>query len=436
MEKSSNVWMDEGELSSWREQRGLGAPGAKDAPKIAAAPKRMTVSRLNLMLLEAAGSGNLEMARQALADGALPNARARANPGDTAFTLAIEAGHDALALELLRAGSWPAPSRWSVAPSNDFDLAAAAGTFTDQAREPLAQKAMQLCSAHAKDFGVFKSMRDWCAPNLPDSRLVGMAMAQDRYDLAMKGVRLGVEMSSDAWRHAEGRMQWRYSGVKDHAHRKDVLDLLATPSAVATMTLVMCESFYRCVVLGDDAELALALLDAGLRPNKKWEIAIKYSYKNQDSDPKLPLLALAAGLDRPGLFELFKACPPVMESARGEAISPEKLLSISIGRLMELRELGVDIEGRDAQGRGLPHLWAHYDSEPRDGWATLAKKAPSLFEMKNGQGRTGADLMAAKLVGGTKDEFLASLSRIETREIKKELGAKPKKVVAPVRVRL
>lgn len=440
MDKNNDMRMDEAELASWRSLRGvagsarMGSLGLGGAP--AAAPKKMTPNKLNLMLLDAAGRGDVEMARQALAEGAMPNARLRASPGDTPFALAIEAGHDALAVELLRAGSWPAPSRWSRPASKAFDEAAAAGSFDSAARAGMAIQAMRMLASHAKDFGVFRLARDWCDPAKTDSDLVGMAMEQDSYDLAMRGLRMGVPMTSKAWRLAEERMRWRYAGIKDHPRRKEVLEMLAHPGAIATITGAMCESLYRCVVLGDDAELAVALLDGGLRPNKEWSVSIKPPRHKPSEEPKIPMVALAAAMERPELFEFFKGCPPAMAAAKRSAPSPEKLRDVPIGRLMELREAGVDIEGIDEKGRSLPHLWAQQDRDPRGGWATLSKKVPRLFDMKDEAGMTGADLMAAKLLGAQKDEFLASLSRIESREISRELGPKNNKAAAPARQRL
>jgi hypothetical protein len=433
----NEMWMDESEQASWRAYRGLGDEVATPETAIKkAATQKLTVNKLNLMLLDAAANGNMDMAIQAMADGAKPNARARANPGDTPFTLAVERGHDKMALMLLKAGSWPAPSRWSAAPSGEFDSAAAAGVFSEPARAELAAKALSLFANYGKDFSVFKQVRDWCSPRLDDTALLALAISQDRYDLALKGTKIGALMTAEVWSKGIDRLQWRYSGIKDHPHNKDLVELATSPSTNQTITTGIVEGLYRAAIVGDDPELALALLDAGLRPNKKWVISKRPSYGRSDEKIEEPLLTMAAALDRPQLFDLFKKCPPALAAACSEPALPQQLIHVPIGRLMELRDIGVDIEGADKDGNALPHLWAKLDREPRDGWATLAKKVPSLFSKRDAQGRCASDVMASKLSGQEKDEFLASLSRIESREIKSELGPKSKKMAPPVRSRL
>lgn len=171
----------------------------------------------------------------------------------------------------------------------------------------------------------------------------------------------------------------------------------------------------------------VALLSAGLRPGPDWSVRMVWTEKEgwrERAHAQRGSLLLAAAISPwgRGAFDALKAFAPAVEAAAATKPPPRALAQAAVGKLMELKELGVDISGRDEVG-GVAHWWAKLDEKPRDGWAMLAAKAPEVFEMANSRGEAAATVMAAKLAGSDRDAFLASVSKIEGREIRREVKA-------------
>jgi hypothetical protein len=236
-----------------------------------------------------------------------------------------------------------------------------------------------------------------------------------------------------AWEAFAHRHEDAPSGIKRHEGRSAILALLADENSSKTCGESAARKMFKIAVDGEDSELMLALLDARLRPGADWKISRGgHSYYDaQNGVPRLVGLGLACAMAKGAdLFGLVKSCAPAIAAAKRAKEHPALLAKCQIARLMELFDLGVPIDGLDSSGRSLSHLWAETDYDPRDGWATLARKAPEVYGMRDRQGRLGQDLMSEKLAGRRggeqlKDAFLSSLAKIEQREIKREVG-KPK----------
>lgn len=436
---SNEKWMSDDEWASWMGDRVAAAPVVVP---VVVKKKKATQNQLNLALLEFCSSGNYDSAMGVIEEGANVNARTRANPGDSALTLAIEAGHENLALELIRRGAFCAPSRWhrSSSDSDDFDKSASSGLFNRVQKEKLGEVAVRLFIQSGSTWQALVTGRDLCVPSQSNDALLAQAFRADRFDLALQAAKAGVPMSANVWNEAEKTFEHRYSGLKDHRRRKEFFELISERGRIESMSVSVVKKLYRSAFDGDDAELMKALLDARLRPGADWSVDKRLNYydKQQNSVEimRRSIVWEAAKLASPEMLRLLKSCAPAMAAARTQKEAPESMELCPIGRVMELMESGVPIDAVSSDGDGLAHIWAKRDREPRDGWATLARKAPEVFSMKNKAGRCGHELMAEKLNGEQKDEFLAALSRIETREIKRDVAPMKQKAGAPKPKRL
>lgn len=433
--KSIDQWMSDEEWASWSVSRGMGHSAVTKN-----AIKKPSLTRLNLTLLDCCAKGSADGALAALDQGANPNARARSSPGESALVFAIQGGHDELALEIMKRGGWPAPSRWGSSDVNSsFDKASLGGGFSETERKNLGIQALGLFTDNAKSWGLLKKARDWACPAMPDKGLLGLAFKNERFDLALEAGSSGVFVDALAWECLENMLGgYRRTGFKEHRLRKDFIALLAESRSVAKMGLDESKILFRAAIEGEDSELLLALLDARLRPGPDWTVRKRDETWREsahgESDKTRSLLWSVSKLQNPDLLEVLRRCAPAVDAAKARQESPWSMSESSIGRVMELHEMGVPIDGRDEDGNGLAHCWAKIDREPRDGWATLARKAPGVFAMLDAQGRAGYERMAEKLDGEFKDVFLAALSRIESRDIKREVApAKKKKDEAKAR---
>jgi hypothetical protein len=438
---SDDKWMSEEEWGSWMGARvkpePVDAPGGKK--------KKATQSQLNLALLEFSIAGNYESAMAVIEEGANVNARTRANPGDSVLSLAIRSGHENLALELIRRGAYCAP-RWhrSSDDSADFDKSAASGKFSSAQKEHLGAVAVKLFIQNGSTWQALVSVRDLCMPSKSNEELLAQAFKADRFDLALQAAKSGVTMSENVWSQADQTFEHRYLGLKDHRQRKEFLELISDRSRIEEMTVSVVKKLYRSAIDGEDVVLMKALLDARLRPGADWSVDSRVNYYDNSQDSKekdskeknrRSIVWSAAKLAAPEMLRLLKSCAPAMAAARRQKEPPESMELVPIGRVMELMEAGIPIDGVNENGEGLAHIWAK-DREPRDGWATLARKAPEVFAIKNKAGRCGHELMAEKLRNDVKDDFLAALSRIETREIKRDVAPLKGKVEVPKPKRL
>lgn len=441
----AGIWMDKEERQAWASRsaaKQVEGPGARPGPAAgvkASEPKKRSPAKLALALLNAAEFGDAKEAMLALDEGAFINCRARTSPGYTPFILAITRGHDDLAVRLLTLGGWPLPDNATLDQdaSARFNEGAKDGSFSATELAQLRARAIGLLARHAKSWSAMAAGRDACgaAKEWPDEKVLGLCFRRARFDLGLQAAKAGVEVSESCWDGSAAHGCWDFAG---RAHRGELLGLLATPAFCARMTVGMCESLFSSAVRLDDLELFGALLDAGLRPSADWTIP-KLRYFQPGIQPaklRSGLLVLAAERERPSLLQAVKACAPAVEAAKRHPEPALSLATLGISRLLELRDLGVRLDVVDEEGLGIAHLWARADSEPRDGWASLARKAPEVFDLRDRSGQTGAEAMTKKLQGAAKDSFLASLSRIEVREITRELGNSTKAATPAARKRL
>ena len=442
------IWMDEGEARSWREGKAAleASRAAKTDPKSA---KKPTAHKLNLALLEACSAGEARDAMKLLELGAQINCRARGRPGNTPFSTAVQAGHDELALDLLRKGGLPAPPMGyggeDAQKVKQFEVERDAGAFSSAMRRELSARAVDLMVQHASSWRSVAMARDelpLARTTRPDAAIMGACMAWRRYDLVLEGVESGVPASLAHWREAKKSSGFKYGDTLEIEHRAGLLGLLRVPAAAASMDGALCADLFDAAARCEDAELLETLLDAGMRPNALWSVHVEGSRRawsvqaeHKAADTQTLLVAVAAG-DSAACFDLVKSCPPAVAAARAQPQTPGTLARVPVGRLLDMGEWGVPIGALDAKGHNVTHLWALIDREPRSGWASVGARAPELFEAKDKGGKTGYQRMADKLTGKAQDEFLSSLARVEKREIRKEIGASAPLPSAQKRTRL
>lgn len=423
--------MDPSERKAWRQasQSGAGQAG----PKVRAAMSP-SAHRLGQMLLTACSLGSLTGAKEALAAGANPNARIRPMSGSSAFGVAIERGHGSVALAVLLAGGWSAPTRYDRAGSDKFDKAVAEGKFDPAHKSELSAGAlMQLCS-RLGSWNELAKARAWCDPKMPDGDLIGLAMLSARFDLAKLGLEAtGAMISAASWNQLGNKLGDGQSVIDAAAPvaGDQFAAMLAEPGAVDLMGMTAAKAAYLVAIETGSVKMMRALLDAGVRPGPDWIIDKRQSWRQHyDKEAKSSASLLwRAAASSAEIYALAKQCPPIVEAAKRSAADPAIMADVAIGRVLELAELGLAIDGRDAKGRGIAHVWAALDRSPRDGWTSLAKKHPVVCDMLDASGRTGRQAMAEKLQGEAKDAFLAAFARHETREIEREM--EPKKKDAP-----
>lgn len=440
---NSDVWMSPEELEAWRKNR-QAQREPKNSVTLASdngtvVVKKRSPNQLALALLGAAETGNVNVAMEAVRDGAVVNCRARAQPMNSPLTLALTHGHDELGLALMLAGAWPAPPRYHYNKERDkvshaFDESVKKGFSKDEVKE-LGLEAMNLFIKHGKSWDIMRSARDHAAPTMSDETLMGHLSQKMRHDVLLLAVKAGFPMTKKVWSQSLGSGLWRGWNLKNYAHFKALLELIANPISSQELSAELVERMFSCVINHDNSELLLVLLDRGLRPSKDWSIEAQWhNGAPKDDLARTSLLTAAASLERSDLFDLIKSHPMLIDACKNLPESPWSLAKLSVSRLLEVRDLGVDIGGSDSLGRSLMHVWAMVDYEPRDGWASMAHKAPEIFDARDTRGRQGASLMAEKLKGEAKDSFLAAISRIEVREIKKDIGKpQPKAAAAPSR---
>lgn len=433
---SKEIWMSQAEQSSWHESKAAleALRLIKSDPKTG---KKLSLHQLNLALIEACTEGNLREALRLLDQGAQVNCRARSHPGNTPLACAIKSGHDELALEILRVGGLPPPESGYggdfLKKSKQFDAERANGEFTTDMRRELSGQTLALMIEYAKSWHTLTTARN----ELPlmrkvwtDQVAMRACMKVRRYDLALEGFKAGVEVSGEGWHEAHLLMNWKYMNTHEIKHRDGLLGLLATPGACAKMDAEMCSAFFDSCVRCQDAELLEALMDAGLRPDANWLVNVpesrSYRHTPKEQKPSIvqPLLVATAALDTPALFDLVRSCPAAVNAAKvNMAQTPATLARVPVGRLLDLSELGIAIDACDKNKRNVTHLWALIDSEARSGWASVGARIPKLFEALDEDGKSGYQKMSDKLQGKKQHDFMASISRVEMREIRKEIGA-------------
>ena len=402
--------------------------------------------KLGKAMLQAVVKRDQDLALSLLESGAAVNVRDA--EGDSVLELALkqcgQGGdmHD-LCAELIERGAFVAPAKYSG------DVA----EFTEAANKckPLEGEILSTCigltrSALLENSGRWSLIRDGLkkiSPQASDEKTILAELGRAwRFGILRQAAAEGSAIPRQALQAAAERLKWTntYGGkptMFNSAEGKEFALLIKEPSVTEAFDAKSAKIFFSAAAWESDATAILAMLDAGLRPGPDWMGCFEYqqadganTWRTHVVTIDAPLLALAAAspLGR-SAFEALKAFPPALEAAKASPPPPRALATIAAQKLFDLREAGVDIGKSDNVGT-FAHYWAKFDEKPRDGWAMLASKAPEIFERPDAGGRRAADRMADKLQGKDKDAFLASLSRIESREIRKDAPAVKKKPAA------
>lgn len=179
-------------------------------------------------------------------------------------------------------------------------------------------------------------------------------------------------------------------------------------------------SLYATAVSRDNAERIKALLTAGLRPCEGWTIMANPQGLNEAVETPLVISAMRRSDQCYALLSKFE---PAFKSSREKEINPATLMGLSLTQVVELHGKGVRVDSRNAAGENILHGWAREDyNEPRAGWATLARKMPRLLEDRDSSGRTAMAVQTARLGAASAERFEASLSRIESMALRKEIA--------------
>lgn len=455
MSPVGSQWMspeEKASLAQAQEAKGPHAAGAGDQGKAKPTKKEpgLTPARVAEMLREAAASGDAAKAKKALELGASPNTRERSKPKLSVLEVAIGARRgDAVALMLLEAGGLCAPQDWGYGNQNDqnkdFANYAQTGAFKDpQVEAKVKESTMSSFLRMADSWQTLVRAKERLAPTAGLEELAASAARIGRWHMAQGAFEAGVGLEK-AWKASETRHAGKSADPKGQGDRSALLALLKNPEAAKSATPKAVELYFRAAAAHDDTELLKALLGAGLRPSEDWSVPIDEAWDYQlrgalgrlGGPQRVSLISFAAATEGGAAFEALKKIPPAVAAAGRRVDPPWTLRDIPVGRLMELHGLGARIDGLDAEGGSILHVWASEDRAPRSGWATMAKEMPELFAKANKDGKTGAEIMAARLRTSAETEaFRASLARIESREIRREIPRETAKAAAPKRSRL
>lgn len=452
-DNASSPWkMDDVEIGSFAGARAAMAAVVEKSRQAAAKEKPITkaeAARLGKAMIASIEKCDQPLAISLLVRGAVPNARDGC--GRSALDLALEAcakGEDMhdFCWEVLERGGRIAPPRYTTEAS-EFNDCMAKGA-------PLKAKLQSECD-RASHRSIMKCSGKWSlikrgagllASATSDEELFVELGRNGRFGILRQAAASGAVLPSRCVEVAAKTLEWTSTrnskpSMFDAPEGQHFVSLLGEPKAREAFDGPANEVFFSAAAWECDVPALIAMLDAGLRPGKKWiggvDIPVDSSAWASDViRHHVPLLIVAAASPKGrGAFDALKAFAPAVEEAKSNPPSAQVLSMIPVQRLAELHEAGVGVGSTDSTGN-FAHWWARMDSEPRAGWATMAARAPEIFEQRDAQGMRPAERMAQKLrAGEDRDSFLASLSRIESREIRKEIGA-PKKMAAASKPRV
>ena len=420
--------MSGNEVEEWATARlavraALGDAGEKRERRkaaMAALGRRPSAEKLGRALLLAVQQKDAEVALEVLSQGANPNLR---DQGLTPLDIALRNNMEEVSIAVVGAGGWSGPERYSE-ESKKFTAAAAKNEFVGALAESSKKKTMREVELYAQSWGGVAAARDACDPARSDASLMQAQCAMWHFGQVEGGLKVGVEMDEACWSGMCGpwiRVWGEPRLLRSAANVESLRAMLVDPAKTRTMPARVAESLFVNAVIGDDALTLLALLDGGLRPSPDWTIPMTHNDK-----ARATMLVAAACVKGREVYDILREFPVARRCALGMSERPAAMARVPVARLLELGAMGVELEQVDAEGRGVAHHWALMDEKPRDGWASLATRAPAVFGALDAQGKTGAQRMGEKLNGKARDDFLGSLSRIESREIRKEVGAPPK----------
>lgn len=424
--------MSPSEREAWRLCRTLAMEGVareqkkRDTRRMAMASldKKPSGIKMGRALMGAIAEQDVKLAKELIEQGAPINMRD--STGSSVVNLLLSGGKlmEPALLAAVSKGGLVAPER-GTALSVEFTKGVFKGVFSLQCR----QESMRLFMRKATSWRSVKAARDAYMPQMDEPSLMRSMGSLVKLEWVPGVIEEGGKLTHEFWRtfaDSVGYGSYSYSKValgKVPGIEK-FRELVADGSALSGITPQGAFSLFDDAVLHADVELLLALLDGGARPDDQWRMLV---YPQGGGSVICSfLVACAAAKDRE-MFEAVKNFTPVVDAALHHIDSPEALACVPVSRLFELRDLGVNLAVVGPYGQSLVHVWAERDEKPRDGWASLAQRAPEVFAIKNKKGKTGVEVMADKLQGVERDEFMGSLSRIEGREIRKEISMPSKK---------
>lgn len=430
-------FMSPEELRAWNARPE--APAVDPKPTAA---RKTTQAGLNLALLNACASGELTAARRALADGADPNIRLKTKAGTSALGLALQSGNPQLALEVFLAGGFIAPNRYEDS-SKDFEAHAKANNpFTCKLQ---AEALRELCRL-LPDWASLRQARAHSSlvnEHFPDHALFDEAFIHRNFSACVEASKNAAIPAPKTWTWTQlfTQLSMRNAPFENPPwlSSSSFIELVRAPGLLEHIGSDNAKTLFRSAIEADSLELIRALLDAGIRPGSDWSLSKRQNWREQydkKSPKSMGLIWASAAFGSNRAFEFLLGCPPALDHARSREEPLESMALCPIGRLLTLHAAGIRIEHADVQGNTLAHHWAMLDEKPRDGWASLAKRFPELTDAPNRQGKTARALMADRLHGKAKDDFLASFARFEARAIQAAAGGVKKPNKTPAKNRL
>lgn len=393
---------------------------------------KLEAARMGKAMILACSKGDADEAAKLLRFGAQVNARDA--DGQSCLAIALERcgkGVDmrAFALEALGLGALVAPARYSGFAADFTEYANQGGEPSDKLRSECVQLTLEAFCAQSQDWPtVHEAFAQLRPPLAAGIGAMAMLARNGRLDLMAQGVAQGTRCKESDFQALMERAQQlgpveKAQGLFSKKSIAPFQTLLMSLATKGELSGKIVEDIYEMAAQSGSAQGILALMEVGAKPEDGWVAQVYWTervgYREHRRGERASLLvAAAASHSGRGAFDAVAMFPPAVEQARISQTSPALLAQIPIARLLELSQLGVDIASQDLVG-GVAHWWAKLDDKPRDGWATLAAKAPAVFETSNTAGVKAADAMAAKLHGKDKDAFYGSLARMESREIKK-----------------
>lgn len=440
--------MSEEEWSGWQSALSALAVQATQPSASAAKAPKPPASRLSQSLLNAAKGGNAQEVVDLLAKGASPNSRERHGEKRSAIAAAIEGGSAQAALEIMRAGGWNAPSFWLKTASKEFDEAVSAGALTGAILMKSIERTLPLffheCASWLHLTQAFEICGAAAPSNLkPAGELVGEVVRRGRWDMALDALNAGNPFDLQCWTVVEKRLS--SMSLSGQADMQALLALATHPVAFESMPPSAAMALFAAAVSSSSRALLEGLLNARLRPSPDWLVpasclsgAMHGVAPGVERKSHIPLLvACAAQHDGISLLKSVSLCPAAVEAAKVHKTTPWVLEKFSLAGLQELLAIGVPLDAVDVDGRGLFHVWAAVDTAPRSGWATLGRALPDVMALRDSNGNSPVQMMASRLQSGEAQSFLASVARLESREIRQAAGEAPqKKGMAKTRARL
>lgn len=419
--------MSEAEVEATRAIFQTGARAPASAPAQEAKPSKLSPAKKNQLLMGAVLSGNLTGVQEALSMGAEINSQqSRSYPYQSVLDVAIEKGvTQECVIELLKngalcnagSGKRDGARALAVEAASNPDMAAKArGLIERHLIYAAAPSLMKAVSAHWSSVGI----------PAPDSaawmeKCIASREMEKAWEFAKQD---GCALKASGWSAIE---RWApMASPENPSAREAFMGFIKTQGK--SMGAQTALSVYSHAIGRDDLEMVCELMKAGVRPGARWmverESAHRYSWRREMV--LCPILVAARGRGAGSCYEMLRRFTPALELA-GEPYNIKALADLSVTDVLELDAVGVRLEGADATGDNVLHVWARADEgAPRSGWPTLVKKKSHLLSAPNAANQSALSVQMSYLKGGAGEEFEKSLARAESAAMIKEIGAAPK----------